>query len=100
MTALANQMKVARLPVRMLEPKTSLTEVDLAGDARIDHPLERAVNGGATNTMIVAPYEIDEVVGAEMPFLSQEDVDDLLPLAGALATGWFQAAEIWKCCQR
>jgi hypothetical protein len=50
--------------------------------------------------VILASYEIDEVVSAEMPFLAQENVDDLLPLAGALATGRLQAAEIWQSCQR
>ena len=43
---------------------------------------------------------IDEVVSTEMPFLPQEDVDNLLPLAGALATARFQSTEIWKSCQR
>ena len=40
--------------------------------------------------------EIDEIVGAEVPFLAQEHVDDLLPLAGALAAGRLQPAEIRK----
>jgi hypothetical protein len=50
--------------------------------------------------VIVTPYEVDEVVSAEMPFLPQEDVDDLLPLAGAFATGRLQPGEIWESCQR
>ena len=51
----------------------------------IDHPLQRAVDGGAADAVIFVADEIDEIVGAEMPFLAQEHVDDLLALAGALA---------------
>ena len=85
MAGLADEMEVARLAVGMLEPEAAFAEIDLAGDAGVDHPLQRAVDGGAADAVIFAPDEIDEIVGAEVPFLTQEDVDDLLPLAGALA---------------
>ena len=100
MAVLADQMEVTRLTVGVLEPESPFTKVDLAGDARVDHPLKGAIDGGATDPMIVAPNEIDEIVGAEVPFLAQEDVDNLLPLAGALATGRLQPTEIRKSCQR
>ena len=100
MAGLADQMEVTGLTVRMLEPESPFAEVDLAGNARIDHPLQRAIHRCTADAVIVAPNEIDEIVGAEMPFLPQEDVDNLLPLAGALATGRFQPTEIWKSCQR
>ena len=84
----------------MLQADTPLTEVERACTARVDHPLQGAIDSGATDPVIVAPYEIDEVVSAEMPFLSQEDVDNLLPLAGALATGRLEPTEIWNSVQR
>ena len=93
-------MEVTGLPVRVLEPESPLTEIDLAGDARIDHPLQRAIHRCTADAVIVATNEIDEIVGAEMPFLPQEHVDNLLPLAGALATGRFEPTEIGKSCQR
>jgi hypothetical protein len=40
--------------------------------------------------MVVAANQIDQIVGAEVSFLTQEDIDNLLPLAGALATGRFE----------
>jgi hypothetical protein len=91
---------MTRLTVGVLEPEPPFAEVDLAGDARIDHPLKRAIDRGTTDPVIVPPDQIDEVVSTEMPFLPQEDVDNLLPLAGALAAGRFQSTEIWKSCQR
>src|SRR5688572_13900222 len=93
MAALADQMEVPGLAVGMLEPESSLAEIDLAGDTRIDHPLQGAIDGRAADAVIVPPNEIDEIVGAEMPFLPQEDVDNLLPFAGALATGRLEPAE-------
>src|SRR5262245_13744915 len=101
MTALADQMEVTGLAIGLLEAESPLAEINLAGDARIHHPLQGAIDGGAADPVIVVPNEIDEIVGAEMPFLTQEDVDNLLPLAGALATGRLQPTEIWEnCCQR
>jgi hypothetical protein len=41
--------------------------------------------------------EIDQIVGAEMAFLTQEDVDDQIALAGSLAAGGTQAFEFgWR----
>ena len=81
---LADQMEVTGLTVGMLEPESPFAEVHLAGNARIDHPLERAINRGTTDPVIVPPDQINEVVSTEMPFLPQEDVDNLLPLAERL----------------
>ena len=46
---LADQMEVARVPVRGLEAEAPFAEIDLAGDAGVDHPLQRAVDGGAAD---------------------------------------------------
>src|SRR5690348_1066505 len=96
MAGLADQVKVAGLPVRMLEPEASFPEIDLPGNPGVDHPLERAVDGGPADPLILAPDDVDEVVRAEVPFLTQEDVDDLFALARALAAVRLQPAEIWK----
>ena len=66
----------------MLETETAFAEVNLARNAGIHHPLQRAVDGGAADALVLASDEVDQVVGAEMPFLSQEHIDDLFPLAG------------------
>ena len=94
MAGLADQMEMTRLTVRVLEAEPPLAEIDLARDAGVHHPLQRAVDGGAADAVVVLANQIDEIVGAEMSFLTQEDVDDLLPLAGALAAGRLQPAEI------
>jgi hypothetical protein len=92
---LADQMKMPRLPIGVFEAEAPLAEVHLAGDARVDHPLQRAVHGCAADATILTANEIDQIVSAEMPLLAEEDVDNLLPLAGALATRRRQPAEIW-----
>ena len=80
-------MKVARVAVRRLEARTAFAEIDLAGDAGVDHPLQRAVDGGAADAGVLAADEIEQIVRAEMTFLTQEDVEDAIALAGALAAG-------------
>src|SRR5262245_17350558 len=96
MTALADQVEVARLAVRMLETESTLAEIHFAGDAGVNHPLERPVHRRATDSMVFASDQIDEVVGAEVSLLAEEDVDDLFALARALAAVWLQPAEIRK----
>jgi hypothetical protein len=78
----------------VLEPEATLAEIDLARDAGIDHPLQGAVDGRAADSMIFAANEIDEVVGAEVTLLTEEDVDDLLPLARPLAADRLESAQI------
>ena len=85
-------MEVARLAVGVLEPEPALAEVDLARDAGVHHPLQRAVDGGAADALVFAADQIDEIVGAEVAFLAQEHIDDLLPLARALAAVGLQPA--------
>src|SRR5262245_23036784 len=96
MTGLADQVEVARLAVRMLETESTLAEIHLARDPGVNHPLQRAVHRGATDSVVFASDEIDEIVGAEVPLLAQEDVDDLFALARAFAAVWLQPAEIRK----
>ena len=94
MTGLANEMEMPRLTVRVLEAESAFTEIDFASDASVHHPLQSAVDGGAADAVVLFAYQIDEIVSAEMTFLTQEDVDNLLPLAGALAARRRQPAEI------
>ena len=62
------------MAIGRLEPRPAFAEVDLAGDAGADHPLERAVDGRAADPGILLPDQIEQIVGAEMPLLPQEDV--------------------------
>ena len=84
----------------MLEAESPLAEIDLAGNARINHPLQGAIHRCTADAVILMSNEINQIVGAEMSFLTEEDVDNLLPLAGALATSRLQPTEIWNSCQR
>jgi hypothetical protein len=46
--------------------------------------------------MVVAANQVEQIVGTEVPFLTKEDVDDLLALAGALAALRLQPGQIGK----
>ena len=94
MTHVADEMKVARMTVGRLETGPAFPKIDLAGDAGVDHPLERAVDGGATDPRILLPNEIAEVVRAQMPFLAQKEIEDAVAFAGTLAAGRTQAGKI------
>ena len=90
---LADQVKVARVTVRMLEPKAAFAEIDLARDPGLDHPLQGAVDGGAADALVFAADQVHQVVGGEVAFLAQKDVDDEVALAGALAAGRTQTVD-------
>ena len=81
----------------MLEAKAPFTEVHLTRDAGIDHPLQRAVDGRTADPLVFSSDEIDEVVGAEVPLLPQENVENLLAFAGTFAAFRFEAIDReWK----
>jgi hypothetical protein len=91
--ALADEMKVARVAVRVLEAEPPLVEVHLPRDPRVHHPLQRAVDGGAADALVLPPDQIEQIVGGEVPLLAEEDVDDEVALARSLAAGRPQAVE-------
>ena len=91
---LADEMKVPRMAVGVLEAEAAFAEVDLAGDARLLHPLQRAVDGGAADLLVFAADQIVEIVGGEVPLLAEEHVDDEIALAGAFAAGGPEAVEV------
>ena len=67
-------MKVARVTVGRLEARAAFAEVDLARDAGADHPLQGAVDGGAADARRLAADEIEQIVGADVALLTQEDL--------------------------
>ena len=91
---LADQMKVPRMTVGVLEAEAAFAEIDLARDAGVDHPLQRAVDGGAADAVIFALDQIDEIVGAEVSLLAEEHVDDQIALARPLGAGRAEPIEI------
>ena len=80
-------MKVARVAERRLEARAAVAEVDLPGNARADHPLKGPVDRGAADPGRLAVHVFEEIVGAEMAFLAEEDVQDAIALRGAFAAG-------------
>ena len=89
-------MEVPRVPVGVFEAEPAFAEIDLAGDAGVDHPLQRAIDGRPADAMVFALDQIDQIVRAEVPFLFQEGVDDQIALARALGACRAQAVEVWK----
>src|SRR4030095_842316 len=53
---LADQVKVTRMAIGMLEAEPAFAEVHLAGDARLLHPLQRAVDRGTADSLILWMY--------------------------------------------
>ena len=82
------------MTIGMLEAKATFAEIDLARDARVDHPLQRAVDGRAADAVIFAFDEIDEIVSAEVSLLAEEHGHDVVPLARPLGAGRPQAIEV------
>src|SRR6185295_3686516 len=58
---LADEVEMARVTVRVLEPEAPFSEINLARDARIHHPLQRAVDGRPADAMVLSPQEIDQI---------------------------------------
>ena len=87
MTRRADEMKVTWVPERRLEARAAVTEVDLAGDPGADHPLQGAIDGGAADASRFAADMLEQIVGTDMAFLPQEDIQHPIAFAGALTAG-------------
>jgi hypothetical protein len=94
MTCRADEMKVPRMTIRGLEPGTPFAEVDLAGDAGGDHPLQRAIERGTADARILAANELEQLVRAQMALLAQEDVQNLVALGRPLTARGTQRGKI------
>jgi hypothetical protein len=79
-------MKVARMPVRVLEAESSLAEVDLPGNAGFDHPLQRPIDRGSADAGVFVANQVDQFLCGKVPFLAQEDLDDEVTLGGSAST--------------
>ena len=83
MTTVADEMEVPGMAVRRFESRSPFAEIDLPGDAAIDHPLERSIDRGAANARMLTANEIEEVVRTQVTFLFQEGPQDLFAFGRA-----------------
>ena len=73
------------ITVGRIEPGAALAEIHLASDARLDHPLQRPIDGRPPDSGRLLADEIEEIVGAQVAFLFEKDPEDAIALAGAFA---------------
>jgi hypothetical protein len=75
------------MPVRVLKPELPPAEVHPAGNARLDHPLQRAVDRRAADTPVVPANERDQLVGGQVPALAQKEIHDPVAFPGSTTAG-------------
>src|SRR5829696_7431199 len=96
MAGVADEVKVARVAVRRLEARASFAEIDLTGNAGFHHPLQRPVDGGPADAGGLLAHALEQIVGADMPLLAEEHLDDPISLAGPFAAGWTKHGKVGK----
>ena len=94
MAHVADEMEMPWMPVGRFESRATFAEIDLAGDAGVDHPLQRAVDRGAADPRVFLVDEIAQIIRAQMTLLAQKEVQDAVAFAGTLAAGRAEAGEI------
>jgi hypothetical protein len=81
---LADQVKVPRVAVGVFEPEAAFAKIDFPRDTRVYHPLQRAVDGGATDALVFASGDVEEIVGAEVSLLLEEHIQNQVAFARPL----------------
>ena len=92
----ANQVEMAGVAKRRLEARMPLAEIHLARDSGADHPLQRAVHRRPADARILAAHELAEIIRAQMPFLTQENLENPIALARSLAARRAQTRNVGK----
>ena len=87
---------MARMAIGGLEPEAAFAEIDLARKTGRDHPLQRAVHGGAADSGTLSADEIEQLVRTQVSVLAQENVEDLVALGRPLAARGTQGGKVWK----
>src|SRR5262249_18436400 len=85
MAHVADEVEMTGMSVRRFESRPSLAKIDFTGDSGADHPLQRAVNRRTADPGIFFVDEIAQVIGAQMTFLAQKEVQDAVAFARPLA---------------
>jgi len=70
-----------------LEARSAFAEIDFARDPCADHPLERSVDGGAADSGRFFVDARDQIVGAEVPLLTEKHLNDAIALGRSFAAG-------------
>src|SRR5262249_25994628 len=90
----ADEKETTRVPVGRFEAEATIAKVDLAREAGVDHPLERAVDGRAADSGRVAVHERNEIVGADVSLLPKEHVQNAITFGGAFTARRAKARKI------
>ena len=69
------------MTVGRLEARSTLAEIDLAGDPGFDHPLQRPIDGRPPDPGSLTADEIEQVVRAQMTFLLEEGLENPVALS-------------------
>src|SRR5258708_5745869 len=69
-----DQMKMARVPVRRLESRAALAEVNFARDPGAHHPLERSIHRRSADPWIGSAKHRSQIGRTQMTLLAQEGV--------------------------
>jgi hypothetical protein len=75
-------MEVAGLTIRVLELETAVAKIHPPRHARVDHPLQSAVDGRPTDAGILAAHQVNQLVRAQVACLPEKDRSDGVALAG------------------
>src|SRR5262249_38954978 len=92
----ADQVEMARMPVRRLVPRAPFAEVDFPRDAGVDHPLQRPVDRRTADPGRGAVDALEQILGADVPLLADEHLNDAIALGRTLTPSGPKRGEIGK----
>jgi hypothetical protein len=75
-------MVVVLMPVFVLEPLNSITEIHRPAKAGFGYQLQCSCDRRITDIFVLFPDDIKQLLCTEMPLLSQKDAYNFIPLFG------------------
>ena len=91
------------MPIRMLESTPTFTEINLACNSSVNHPLQRAVHRRTTNLVFVTANDFHKIVSTHVSFSIQKDIYDQIAFARSFTARRaepLQISGLWFHCVR
>lgn len=93
-----DQVVMVLVSILMFKPHPSIPEIHLSGQAGFTYEFQRPIHGSVANATVSSAHYPIELIGGQMLFHLQKEIENLFPLAGPAEIMLDQIADKYFLC--